>query len=73
MIKSGGRIHSLPFFFFVTYKWFLEIDMLHYARLERLASNKHSGLLCPFLIYKENGQEHYVAVLNIGYKQPSLG
>jgi hypothetical protein len=28
--------------------------MLHYTKLERLASDKQSSLLSPFVIYEEN-------------------
>jgi hypothetical protein len=28
--------------------------VLHYTRLERLAADKHSSLLSPFVSYKEN-------------------
>jgi hypothetical protein len=40
--------------FFVTYKWTLQAKSLHFSRLDRLAMDKRSGLLGPFVHYEEN-------------------
>ncbi len=37
--------YSQHFTFFVSYKWALKARVLHYTRLERIASNKHPGLI----------------------------
>ncbi len=39
---------------FVTYKWAQLVRVLHYTRLGRLAMDKDSSLLGPFLSYEEN-------------------
>ncbi len=40
--------------FFMTYKWTQYAGVLHYSRVERLARDKHSNLLAPFVNYEEN-------------------
>jgi len=37
-----------------TYKWAQQAIVIHYNRLERLATDKHSSLLDPFVIWEEN-------------------
>jgi hypothetical protein len=39
---------------FVTYEWAQKARVLQYTRLERLARDKHSILLGPFIGYIEN-------------------
>ncbi len=45
---------SQHFIFFLIYEWAQYARVLHHTRLERLASEKHSSLLCPLLSYEEN-------------------
>jgi hypothetical protein len=46
--------YSQHFIFFVTYEWAQQARVFHYIKLERLAKDEHSSLLCPFVSYKEN-------------------
>jgi hypothetical protein len=46
--------YSQHFISFATYKWVQLARELHYATLEKLARDKHSSLLCPFVSCKEN-------------------
>jgi hypothetical protein len=41
-------------FSFVTYEWAQQVRVLHKTRLERLARDKDSSLLVPFVSYEEN-------------------
>ncbi len=34
--------------------YIIYVRVLHYTRLERLASDKHSSILGPFMSYEEN-------------------
>ncbi len=45
------ELYLQHFILFVTQEW---ARLLHYTMLERLATEKHSGLLGPFLSYEEN-------------------
>ncbi len=45
--------YSQHFIFFVTYKWVQFDKVLDYNRMKRLARDKHSSLLGPFVSYKE--------------------
>jgi hypothetical protein len=47
--KSGTQ----QFILFVTYKWTQHAGVLHYARMEKFARDKHSSLLDPFEGHKE--------------------
>ncbi len=38
----------------MNYECAQEVGVLHYTILERLAKEKHSNLLGPFILYKEN-------------------
>jgi hypothetical protein len=59
-IESGSRPISVKgpysqlFLFCETYEWTQLARVLHYTGLARLASDKHSSLLGPFLSCKEN-------------------
>ncbi len=46
--------YSQHFVFFVTNHWTQKARVLHYTSLERLARDKHSNLLNPFISYEEN-------------------
>jgi hypothetical protein len=46
--------YSQPFIFFLTYERNQKDRALDYTRSERLASDKHSSLLGPFVTYEEN-------------------
>jgi hypothetical protein len=46
--------YSQCFIFFVTYEWVQQPGVLHHTKLERLAMDKYSSLLNPFLSYEEN-------------------
>jgi hypothetical protein len=46
--------YSQHFIFIVTYEWAQWVRVLHYTRLKRLAKDKLSSLLDPFVSYKEN-------------------
>jgi hypothetical protein len=48
------RPYSQNFIFFVAYKWAQYASVLHYTRVERLASLKYSSLWGPFISYEEN-------------------
>ncbi len=49
------KVNKRPYLhFFVTYEWAQWARILHYATLERLARNKQSSLLSPFVSYEEN-------------------
>ncbi len=48
------RSYSQQFIFFVTYKWAQKVSMLYYARLEKLARDKHSSFLGSLVSYEEN-------------------
>ncbi len=43
-----------PYIFIVTYEWALQVEVLHYTRLEGLTRGKHSNLLSLFISYDEN-------------------
>ncbi len=42
-------LYSQHFIFLVTYKWAQYARVLHYIKLERVAMDKHSSLLDPFV------------------------
>ncbi len=46
--------YSKHFIFFMTHERAQYARVLHYSRLERLARDEHSSLLCSFTSYKEN-------------------
>jgi hypothetical protein len=46
--------YSQHFIFFLTYEHFEEARLLYYTRPEKLAIDKQSSLLGPFISYKEN-------------------
>ncbi len=48
----GLYLHHL--IFFVTYEWAQQARVLQYTWPERVASEKHTKLLGPFISYKEN-------------------
>ncbi len=52
LIKAWGRTHNISFSFYLTNG--PNKKVLQYTRLKSLASDKHSSLLRPFVIYEEN-------------------
>jgi hypothetical protein len=52
--------YSKHLIFFVTYEWGQLARVLRNTRLERLAMDRHSSLLSPFISYKENKVYQYV-------------
>jgi hypothetical protein len=46
-------LYSQLFIFFLTYEWAQYNLVLHYTTLEKLACDKQSSLLGPFVILKE--------------------
>jgi hypothetical protein len=53
-LRSGIQgPYSQHFTILVTYKWVQFAKVLHYNRMEKLARDKHSSLLGPFVSYKE--------------------
>ncbi len=46
--KRQSKLGLLSQQFFVTFDWVLLARVLHYRKLERLVSDKHSSLLGPF-------------------------
>jgi hypothetical protein len=48
------EVYSQQFIVFVTYEWPPKARALHNTRLERLARDKKSSLLGPFVSYEEN-------------------
>ncbi len=48
---SGAVFTTLHFLCY--YKWAQYARVLHYARLEKLAREKHSSLFCPVVSYEE--------------------
>ncbi len=53
--NANNGSYSQHFIFFVTCEWVQQARVLQYTRLERLARDKHSSLLGPFVSYEENG------------------
>ncbi len=51
---------SQQIIFFVTYSWAQWVRVLHQTSMERLAKNKHSSLLDPFVSYEEYEVFEYV-------------
>ncbi len=47
-------LYSQPFILFLTYEWDQKARVLHYIKVERLATDKYTTLLDPFISYKEN-------------------
>jgi hypothetical protein len=47
-------VFSQHFIFLVTYHWAQNARVLQYNKLERLARDKHSCSLDPFVSYEEN-------------------
>ncbi len=47
-------LYSQNFTIYITYKWVQQDKVLHYTRLESLASNKQSSLLGPSFNHEEN-------------------
>jgi hypothetical protein len=47
-------LYSQHLIFFVTYECAKKARVLHYTRLQRLATDKHSNLSVPFVSYDEN-------------------
>jgi hypothetical protein len=54
VVNTAPGIVFTTLIFFVTYHWTQQARVLHYTRLERLARDKHSSLLGPFVSYEEN-------------------
>jgi hypothetical protein len=50
--KTPGTLFTT--FFFVTYEWAQEARVFHNIMQERLARDKYSSLLCPFITNEEN-------------------
>jgi hypothetical protein len=48
------ELYSFYIIFFITYDCASGAIVLHYTRLERLARDEHSSLLCRFVTYEEN-------------------
>jgi hypothetical protein len=47
-------VHSQHFIFFVAYEWAQIARVFHYARIQKLAGDKHSCLSGLFISYEEN-------------------
>ncbi len=55
ILPRHNGLHSQQFIFFVTYEWNQEARVLHYTRLERLASDKNFSLVDPFCKLRHQG------------------
>jgi len=47
------ELHSQQFIVFINYKWAQKACELYNIRVDKLTRDKHSSLLCPFIIYEE--------------------
>jgi hypothetical protein len=52
--KRPQWLYLQSLFFFITCKWAQSARVLHYTRLEKLARDKHSSLVDPFVSNEEN-------------------
>jgi hypothetical protein len=65
--------YSQHFIFFSTYEYSQLASVLHYVRLERLASDKHSSLLDSLVSYKVNEYEHWGHIFHTLFSNFWLG